>query len=67
MKHKRARHFPFLLALASFAAALRPDLASVDGFMTLLGLSAFRILKTAHAVPKACPAAPRLSCVISAA
>jgi len=46
--------FPFFLSLA---AVLTTVLASDDGFMALLGLRACLILKTVHAVPKACPAA----------
>lgn len=53
----------FALDLASAAAALAADLARADGLMTLFGLNAFRILKTAHAVPTACPAASNPSLV----
>lgn len=45
-------HLDFL-TLSSAAAALAADLARVVGFITLLGLRAFRILKAAHAVPTA--------------
>lgn len=48
-------------------AALAADLARVVGFSTLLGLSAFRILNAAHAVPMAWPAASSPSLVASAA
>lgn len=51
------------LAFISAAAALAADLAKVVGLRTLFGLSALRILNAAHAVPIACPAAPRPSFV----
>lgn len=52
---------------AALAAALAPDLASVVGLKTLLGLIAFLILNAAHAVPRAWPAALSPSLVASAA
>lgn len=57
----------FLLAFISAAAAFMADLASVVGLMELLGSIAFRILKTAQAVPIACPAASSPSVAASAA
>lgn len=57
----------FLSALAAAAAALAADLAKVVGFKALLGFSAFLILNTAQAVPKACPAASSPSLVALAA
>lgn len=59
-------HFE-LLAFISAAAVLAADLAKREGFMTLFGLSAFLILRTAHAVPIACPAASSPSFVTLAA
>jgi hypothetical protein len=51
------RNYLDFLAFFSAAAALAADLTRVVGFRTLLGLNAFRILKAAHAVPIAWPAA----------
>lgn len=61
---RESNHFDFFdVDLAFAAAALAADFARVDGLIALFGLSAFRILKTAHAVPTACPAASSPSLV----
>ena len=52
-----------ILAFLSAATALAAVLARVVGFRTLLGLNAFRILKAAHPVPIAWPAASSPSLV----
>lgn len=57
----------FLSVAAAIAADLAADLARAVGFKALLGFSAFLILKTAHAVPKACPAASSPSLVAAPA
>lgn len=56
-----------LFAFFSAAADLAADFANALGFNTLFGLNAFLILKTAQAVPTACPAASSPSLVALAA
>jgi hypothetical protein len=60
-------YLDFLAFFFSAAAALAADLAKVVGLRTLLGLNAFRILKAAHPVPIAWPAASSPSLVASPA
>lgn len=60
-------HYLEFLAFFSAATVLAADLANSLGFKTFFGLNAFLILKTAHAVPMACPAASSPSVVALAA
>ena len=55
--------FPFFLSLA---AVLITVVANDDGLTALFGLRTCRNLKTVHAVPRACPAAPSPAFVASA-
>lgn len=57
----------FFRDLYSAAAALALDFKRVEVFTELLGFNAFLILKTVHAVAKACPAADILLLVASPA